>query len=407
MQLTARGALALALASVAWLASGPGAGAQVVDLDVGSTVFYESGGPLEMLVVTPHARAAVNASDEVTIRAAWEADVVSGASVAVVDAPGSEVDAITSATRLSDFRNVVSGGAEVRSEYATIRAGYAYGTENDYRSHGLTIGARAEAWERTAVFDLGYSHGWDSVCDVNQPRNAEAVDRRRLASSDGCFTDDVDLTTHDVALNGFSGSWTQAWAPVFTTQLTVTAQLVDGFQSNPYRAVWLGRTAAQEHHPDHRFRYAAGLGARLWLEPLSSAVQAFVRAYRDNWDVQSITAELGYELVIDGAFRARARGRYYLQSGAAFFSDDYALAPAGQYFTGDRELSSMWSTMTGAQLSYTLTSGETNDLGSLKELRILLKGDWLHFHFEDFRYGRVRPPNNDAIVGTISLEALF
>lgn len=401
-------ALAAALTITASHVLAAPASAQSGQVEVAATAYHEGGGPLNMTVITPGVAAAVDPIEELTIRVGWEADIVSGASVAVVDAPSTEVDAISTATQLFDFRNVFSGGAEVRSDYGSLRAGYAYGFENDYRSHAMTLGARAEAFERTAAFDLSYARGWDSLCDVNQPRNQEPVDRRRLASSDGCFGDSNELTTRDVDLHTFQGSWTQAWAPVLTTQLTLTAQLVDGFQSNPYRAVWLGRSAAQEHHPEHRARYAAGLGVRLWLEPLSGALQTFVRGYRDTWDVTSITGELAYEQVIDGALRIRVRGRYYAQTGAAFFSDDYALAPRGQYFTGDRELSEMWSTLVGAHVAYTIQSGADGAaLGFLRSFDLLLKGDWLHHDFPAFHYGRAAVPNVDGLIVTLALEASF
>ena len=58
----------------------------------------------------------------------------------------------------------------------------------------------------------------------------------------------------------FQAGWTQAWTPILSTQLTATAQLLHGFQANPYRAVRHRHDAAQEHHPDDRARYA--LGAR-------------------------------------------------------------------------------------------------------------------------------------------------
>jgi hypothetical protein len=344
--------------------------------------------------------------DEVTVRVGWDADVVSGASVAVVDAPGTRPDAITTATYLDDLRNVFSGGLELRSDFGSLRAGYAYGFESDYVSHALTLGARAELFERNTTFDLSYAHGWDSVCDVAQPRMQEPVERRRLPSSTGCFGAIADLTSRAVALNTLQGTWTQAWAPVFVTQLTLSAQLVDGFQSNPYRAVWLGRSSAQEHHPEHRFRYAAALAARLWIEPISGALQALGRAYRDNWGVESLSAELALEEVIDGALRLRARGRYYAQGAAAFFSDDYALAPRGQYFTGDRELSAMSSVLVGVSITYTFSAGaEGPVLGFLSRLSLVAKGDWLHSDFGQFRYGNVGVPNRDAVILTLAMEA--
>lgn len=408
MQLRTRPLVAKGLAITIALAFVSVVRADVGQLDAYSTLFYETGGPLNMLVVTPRANLKIDPIPELTVRAGWEADIVSGASVAVVDAPSTDVDVITSATQLTDFRNVFNGGLELHSEYGTLRGSYAYGFENDYRSHSFTLGAHTDLFERTSSFDLSYARGFDQVCDRMQAHDQDPVHRQRLDSAEGCFSDSVDRTTHDVDLQTFQGSWTQAWAPIFVTQLTLSGQLVDGFQSNPYRAVWLGRSAAQEHHPDNRFRYAASLGARLWIEPLNGALQATARVYRDNWDVRSITAELAYEQTIDGSVRFRIRGRYYRQGAAAFYSDDYALMPRGQYFTGDRELSDMESYLAGAQLVWTLTPGtEGAQLGFLQSFRLLIKADYLHQEFASFHYGHASVPNNNSIVATLGLEMVF
>lgn len=404
LQLSTLGRL---LALLALLSMAGRAAAQTdSEVSLAGTLFYETGGPLNMTVITPSARARIVPIEELRFNLGWDADVVSGASVAIVDAPSTSPDVISTATQLDDFRNVFTGGAEIASDFGSIRAGYAYGFENDYRSHSFTLGARAELFERNTTFDLSYGRGWDSVCDVFQPEAREAVDRRRLSGSGGCFSSDTDFTARDLSLQTFQGSWTQMWAPVFTTQLTVTAQLLEGFQSNPYRAVWLGRSAAQEHHPDNRARYAASLGARIWIQELSSALQLSGRAYRDTWDVMSVTAELAWELVVDGAFRVRARGRYYTQTGAAFYSDDYALQPMGAYFTGDRELSPMSTILTGATISYALT-GDQPVFGFLSEFDIQLRAEWLHSEFPEFHYGEASVPNNNALIATLALEGHF
>jgi hypothetical protein len=110
--------------------------------------------------------------------------------------------------------------------------------------------------------------------------------------------------------------------------------------------------------------------------------------------------------VIDGALRLRARGRYYAQGAAAFFSDDYALAPRGQYFTGDRELSAMSSVLVGVSITYTFSAGaEGPVLGFLSRLSLVAKGDWLHSDFGQFRYGNVGVPNRDAVILTLAMEA--
>ncbi len=133
-----------------------------------------------------------------------------------------------------------------------------------------------------------------------------------------------------------------------------------------------------------------------------------VRAYRDNWDVRSITAELAYEQTIDGGLRFRIRGRYYTQGAAAFYSDNYSIAPRGQYFTGDRELSDMQSYLAGVQLVWTLTPGtEGASLGFLESFRLLVRADYLHQEFPDFHYGRANVPNNNSVVATLGLEMIF
>ena len=66
-------------------------------VDATTTIFYEKGGPLDITVINPSVKANADVVDALAVHAGWQADVVSGASVAVVDAPGgSSVDAVTS-----------------------------------------------------------------------------------------------------------------------------------------------------------------------------------------------------------------------------------------------------------------------------------------------------------------------
>ncbi len=377
---------------------------------VTATYFHESGGGLSMNVVVPSVDLSVDLGESVTASAGYEADIVSGASVAVVDAPSGEVDAVSSATKLDDVRHSGSGSLQLRGEFTSLTLGYSYGRESDYRSHGVSVSGRAEMLERNTAFELSYARGFDKVCDLLQPRAQEAVDRARLPSSDGCFDrgGDDERITQELSLQTFQGSWTQAWAPIFTTQLTLTAQLLHGFQGNPYRAVWLGRAAAQEHHPRERARFAAGLAARLWIKPLEGALHLEGRFYRDTWDLRSLSGELAYEQSLGEGLRLRARGRYYQQTGAVFYSDDYAFRPAGEYFTGDRELSPMSSVTVGGRVQWSIPPGEDGDvLGFLTSFDLVGKADFIMHTFDEFHYARAEVPNDDAIVATLGLEAVF
>jgi hypothetical protein len=231
------------------------------------------------------------------------------------------------------------------------------------------------------------------------------VDRQRLPGSEGCYGG-ADRQWLDVNLSSFEALWTQNLSPVVAMQATLSAQLLRGFQSNPYRSVWLGNSAAQEHHPDTRARYAASLEMRIWSRALHGAFTVSARAYRDTWDVMSLTGELAYEQRMGEAFRLRVRGRYYYQTAAAFYSDDYVLRPRGQYFTGDRELSAMRSFLIGGRLEWDIPPGEDGKFGPFSELMFVAKADYLSYHF-NFHYGQVDVPNDFAVIGSFSLDASF
>jgi hypothetical protein len=150
------------------------------------------------------------------------------------------------------------------------------------------------------------------------------------------------------------------------------------------------------------------VGARIWLRPIGGALQLMARAYRDTWDVRAVSAEVGYERPLGSLFRVRAKGRYHRQTGAAFYSDDYGLDPAGQYFTGDRELSGMSSWLAEARIEFSpLPDDQGSVLGFLDSLRLVLKADLLLYDFPSFHYGTAALPNDRALFGTLSLETAF
>ena len=373
-------------------------------VEAASTVFHESGGPVSMTVVVPEVNANVDIADALSVRASWSADVISGASVAVVDAPTETVDAITTAS-VTDTRHVFGGGFTLRDEQSALAIGYRYGFENDYRSHGFDVSARTELFDRNSMFEIAYARSFDSVCDG--PGTEDPAQKPRLDSSDDCFDDsNPDRTDHDIDVHGLQLSATQNLTPLLVMQLGLSAQIQHGFLSNPYRAVRIGPTAAQEHHPDNRARYAATLGFRYWLEPLSGALQPSIRLYRDTWHLRALSAELGYEQSLGTDLRIRVRGRFHVQTGAAFYSDDYVLAPRGQYFTGDRDLSPLKTVMGGAEVTYSVPANAEGDvLGIFSTFKLSLKGDLLQTYLDDFHYDRVEPPNDLALIGTFAILA--
>lgn len=391
--------------------------AGVVDVDTAHTVFVESPTRTNMFVYTPGVTASATPAPWATVRAGYEADVVSGASVAVKAGPAyravnAGVDVVTTAS-VRDLRHSPRGGLTLRKDDVSINAEYTYSTENDYRSHALFVAARTDAYDHNTQLELSYARHFDRVCDRVQSVHDTSVRFRALEDSSRCFTDDPLRTTRAVAIDAFQATWTQAWTPIFTTQAAYAVQLLDGFQSNPYRSVVLGQgLRAQEHHPNERARQSITLRANLFVRPLKLAVRLSGRVYRDTWDVQSASGELELERYLSQSVRLAARGRTYFQSGALFWSDDYTggappLGPKGQYWTGDRELSPFWNVAAGLRATYAVTAGRARVAGMFERLKLGASGDVVQFDYRDYTLGGVPISNARAYVLGLSLGAAF
>lgn len=410
--------LRAAIVAVLLLLAGP-VRAQVVELDTSHSVFYEAPTKTHMFVYSPTADVTASPWSWLDVRAGWEADVVSGASVSTkagsVYGQSHTPDVVTTAS-VHDFRNVGRGEVEIKGSTGTsLLAGYSYGTENDYRSNALHVSARTDAYQHNTQFQLSYAHNFDQVCDrvqdtsqLNQPTTWQP-----LESSQGCFTSTPSRTTNDIAVDTYEASWAQSWTPVIETQLTYTGQLVDGFQSDPYRSVIIGEgLKAQEHVPNDRAREALTGRFAYYLRSLKGAVRLMVRAYHDTWAINSGTAELELEKSLGENVRIMARGRIYRQGGAIFWSDDYTggappLGPQGQYFTGDRELSPFWSWLGGLRVVWTVIPEHKRIFGFIQSFKLAGSGSIEDFSYDQYTLGGIPISNAFAYLATVSLNLGF
>ncbi len=421
MQLTlrARARILAAIGLVAGVAAAEGtARAEVVTFDTTHTLYHESPTRTKMTVYTPGADLEVAPTDWLRVRAGWEADTVSGASVAVKAGPAyarshAGADVITAAS-VKDLRNMARGGFTLKKESVELTGGYAYSTENDYKSNSFNVAARTDTYEHNSQFEISYARNFDRVCDRTQSAGDAPARFRALEDSSGCFTKNNPLrTTRDIGVDGFQGAWSQAWTPIFVTQLVYTAQVNSGFQSNPYRSVILGEgLKGQEHEPDNRFREAVALRANLFIKPIKAAVRFGLRGYYDSWNVKSGTGEVELEKYLGESLRVMARGRYYKQSGAVFWSDDYTggdrpLGPKGQYWTGDRELSPFSSWLVGARALYSVRPAGGRIFGIMESFKAGVSGDMLVLTYDEFTLGGQAIGNARAYILGVTVSALF
>ena len=370
-----------------------------------------------MLVYSPSVDVQASPWAWLDVRGGWEADVVSGASVATKAGPAyasNHADVVSTAS-VRDFRNLGHGEVAFKGDITSLTAGYAYGTEHDYQSNSLHVNARTDAFQHNTTFELSYARNFDKVCDRVQSANAVLPSEwTALEDSVGCFTSAAGRTTRDIGIDTYEASWGQAWSPVIETQLTYTAQLLDGFQSDPYRSVILGEgIKAQEHVPGERAREAVTARVAWYLRSLRAAVRLSLRGYHDTWAIDSGTAELEVEKSLGESLRVMLRGRLYKQGGAVFWSDDYTggtppLGARGQYFTGDRELSPFWSWLGGARIVWNVNApAHRRLLGLFESFKLAGSANMQGFSYDQYTLGGTPVTNAIAYVATASLALGF
>jgi hypothetical protein len=332
-------------------------------IDLSGAYFVEPAPKQALHVFHPQASALLDLARWLSLSMGYDADVVSGATPRAYGGP---LDAVSGATQFSDVRHAFHGGVEVRMGKSTVDVGYTYAFESDYRSHEIDASARVDLWGKNTTFRLDYARNFDSVCDADN-RGAAPLGRRSLSTSTGCFNPQTTgIVTEPLAIDSYAAAWTQVLTPILLSELSVGYQILEGFQSNPYRLVHLfsGTVEAQESEPLLRQRVAVQARVRVALRKMHGALGVTGRFYWDSWGIKSGTAEVAWEQYVVPQVLFRLRGRFYQQGRAAFYRDSGeslsydAVGPVGQYFTGDRELSPFRDYLWGIKLSYLKAADE-------------------------------------------------
>jgi hypothetical protein len=390
--------------------------AQAVQVDSRVTFFHEPAKGSAMTVYTPSTDLTVTPWDSLSVSAGWEADIVSGASERVKSGPlaRTTADVVTGAS-VKDVRHLGRASLAVKRDATQLVVSGSQSMENDYKSRSLGFAARTDLFQHNTQLELAYARNWDSACDAAHTAQSDPTLRQPLDDSQGCFQPSATNRSElPIRTDAFQVTWSQALSPVFMAQAVYTGQLQHGFLSDPYRAVVLsaGGQFAQEHHPDNRARQAVALRGSYFLRPIKGAVRLAVRGYRDTWDVWSGTVELEAEKYLATFLRVRADARFYQQSEALFWSDDYtggepAHGPRGQYFTGDRELSPFSSWLLGGRVLGSWVADAHRIVGVFQGIQAGASLHVLLYGYRDFTLGGRPPGDTKAFIGSLSATALF
>ena len=368
-----------------WASVGPGASAFADDrAEVSTSLFAEKrdGSKGGLTVIHPQADFGIDLGRFVTLDAAYSADAVSGATSVIYQA-----DAISSATTFSDVRQEGTLGFGFHGRRSRVDFSATVGTERDYLSHQVGGSASIDLPGRNTTIALAYSHSFDQVCDKDNgmlsPQETKALTGADPCDKSGAiFGKDRPGTTlwRDLSIDTAQVTLTQNLSPTMNLQLAGFGQVLEGFQSNPYRRVRIGPNSPQEHIPDTRDRWSLSARLNRYLPKLHSAVHFDARFYDDTWRVVGGDVELGYSQYIGKSLLLKFHARVYQQSAAKFFKDAFyyqTLSTAGEYFTGDRELSPVRNATLGGKLTLITLGGDKPVWGLFDKLQINVKADIL------------------------------
>lgn len=352
--------------------------------EVSTTVFAEQrdGGQGGLMVLHPQADVSTEFGKHVSLDLGYAADAVSGATATTF-----QVDATTGATKFSDLRHEGRFALGFHGRRSRITFSGTLGTERDYITRQVGGAASIDLPGRNTSIALAYIHNFDATCDKD---NADLMplERRALTGMDPCEKKGLILgkdlpgmtVWRPLSIDTAQVTLTQNLSPTMNMQLALFGQVLEGFQSNPYRRVRIGGNSPQEHIPDTRARWSLTARLNRFMPKIRAAAHFSGRFYDDTWRVIGGDVELGYSQYIGNALLVRFRARAYQQTAAAFFKDAFFYeteSTAGEYFTGDRELSPVRSALLGAKLTVISVGEEKPVWGLFDKLQLNLKGDIL------------------------------
>ena len=279
-------------------------------------------------------RSELNASLE------WSHDLVIIPAIEAPPGSAAAADAITTASRpIADADQPYEDYVKTRDalqgtvNYHGLKVGYYVSSESDYFAQMVSTGWERDLWQDNLNLAAGLSYGWDRIEPLADDGLVGAAARRG--------------TLHGNLVA------TRVLTPRTTLRVGAEFDLVSGQQHDPYRNVYAGGSIVSEKHPDDRFRRDLFLRLNRWLGNQSS-LRADFRLYNDDWDVTSRTWGLRLNQYVSDDLVVAYRYRYYAQSSAWFYRDDYdAVNGVGGYLTGDYRLGDFGAHLFGGRVTWT------------------------------------------------------
>jgi len=305
--------------------------------------------------------------DNVSLNGSYYVDMVSNASI----------DVVTQASPYKETRKEGSLGLDYVYRDSTVNLSGSSSSEPDYTANSVNVDVSQEVFGGMTTVSTGYTRGWDEVRKHNTPSFSASASHWQ-----------------------YRLGVTQVLTPRWLASVNLEAIADEGFLSSPYRAARVFGAFVPEHDPATRSSRALTLrvAGDVWKR---SAVRAEYRYFWDTWDIRAHTAELGFSRYFGERWLADAYFRYYTQSHALFYSDNFASQLT--YVSRNRQLSTFDSLGPGAKISYTVLH-----VPSRYEIKLNGAYQWLDYKYSDFTDVRTgKPYSMNASVFELFVSATY
>ncbi len=274
------------------------------------------------------------------------------------------IDVVVTASPYTEKRVENSFAFDYLRDKSTMSLGLTRSSESDFDASTMALGVSQDMFGDLTTVSLGFAFG-DNI--IRQNGNDD-------------FEETAQVRSYRLGIS-------QIFTRNLVTALTLETITDAGYLNNPYRLVRYedstssdGFSFQPEVYPETRTSTAISMRANYYL-PQRAALRGAVRLFKDSWDIDATTYEIGYTFPYREDWIFDTRFRYHDQSSAEFYSDLFPFRDAQNFLARDKELSAFTSTSVGLSASYTLARGWSFiDRGSLN-----LELDWIHFDYADFR----------------------
>jgi hypothetical protein len=295
--------------------------------------FSDSGG---LLVRSPTLQFVKDIARNTVLSVQYSLDRVSIPPYRGISAKPLPIDGVSGASKPVDASNPNATFIKNRNEVVASlsstnwNATAYYSLENDYVGRLLNFGVSQDMNMKNTNLSVRAGYGWDTITPLGK---TQVLTKRNLL---------------------VEAAITQTLSQVTSMRAGVDISKVSGFQSNPYRTVFVAGQYSLEQHPTERLRVAGYVKLNTYFRPANASLWTEYRLYNDDWGILSHTLGLKFYQNLSKRLLIRYRYRFYLQSAASFYREDYSLVTQPRYFTADYKLEPFYSHLFGFQVSYHL-----------------------------------------------------